>query len=89
MWAWSRHPNYFGEIVLWIGVAVAAAPSLRGAQFATLVSPAFVALLLTKVSGVPLLERRADRRWGDDPFYREYRDATPVLVPRPPRRDHR
>jgi steroid 5-alpha reductase family enzyme len=41
------------------------------------------------VSGVPLLERRADRRWGDDPSYRAYRDATPVLVPRPPRRDHR
>lgn len=89
VWAWSRHPNYFGEIVLWIGVAVAAAPSLSGAQFATLVSPAFVALLLTKVSGVPLLERRADRRWGDDPSYRAYRDSTPVLVPRPPRRDHR
>jgi steroid 5-alpha reductase family enzyme len=85
LWAWSRHPNYFGEITLWVGIAVIAAPGLSGWQFVTLVSPLFVALLLTRVSGVPLLEARGKRTWGDDPAYRDYVARTPVLVMRPPR----
>ena len=85
LWAWSRHPNYFGEIILWLGIAVVAAPALQGWQYLTLVSPLFVYLLLTRVSGVPHLERLAAKRWGDDAAWRRYRDATPVLVPRPPR----
>ena len=86
LWAWSRHPNYFGEILLWIGVAIAAAPALRGWQLVTLVSPVFVTLLLTRVSGIPMLEARGLRRWGDDPAYRRHVAQTPVLIPRPPRR---
>jgi steroid 5-alpha reductase family enzyme len=85
LWAWSRHPNYFGEIVLWIGVAVLALPALQGWQYITLLSPVFVTLLLTKVSGIPLLEERADAKWGGDPDYEAYKATTPVLVPRPPR----
>jgi steroid 5-alpha reductase family enzyme len=85
LWAWSRHPNYFGEILLWSGIALIALPALSGWQHATLISPVFVFLLLTRVSGVPLLEARARKRWGDDPRYRAYRARTPVLVPRPPR----
>jgi steroid 5-alpha reductase family enzyme len=85
LWAWSRHPNYFGEIALWTGVALLALPVLTGWQYVTLVSPVFVYLLLTRVSGVPLLEARAEQKWGDDPEYRAYRDRTPVLVLRPPR----
>ena len=84
LWAWSRHPNYFGEIVIWIGVAVVAAPSLSGWQWMTMVSPVFVTLLLTRISGIPLLERRGKQRWGNDPGYREYLATTPVLIPRPP-----
>jgi steroid 5-alpha reductase family enzyme len=84
LWAWSRHPNYFGEIVLWTGVAVIAAPALDGWQYLTLVSPIFVTVLLTRVSGINLLEERADARWGGDPEYESYKDSTPVLVPRPP-----
>jgi len=82
VWAWSRHPNYFGEILLWTGVALVALPALAGWQLATLVSPVFVTFLITQVSGVPLLEQRADARWGDDPEYRAYKARTPVLVPR-------
>ena len=85
LWAWSRHPNYFGEITLWLGVAVVAWPALTGWQHVTLISPVFVYVLLTRVSGIPLLEARAEAAWGDDPDYRAYRAATPVLVPRPPR----
>ena len=83
VWAWSRHPNYFGEIVLWIGVAIIALPVLRGWQWVTLISPVFVTLLLTRVSGVPLLEKRADEKWGGQDDYEAYKERTPVLIPWP------
>lgn len=82
IWARSQHPNYFGEILLWAGVAVMALPSLSGSAYIFLVSPFFVALLLTKISGVPLLRKSGDERWGDDPEYQAYRKNTPTLVPR-------
>ena len=81
LWRYSRHPNYFGEITLWCGIALLAVPALSGWQWATLVSPLFVTLLLTRVSGIPLLERKADRRWGDSPDYLAYKQRTPLLVP--------
>ncbi|MEO0574973.1 MAG: DUF1295 domain-containing protein [Pseudomonadota bacterium] len=84
LWAWSRHPNYFGEIVLWIGMAIIAVPVLQGWQWATLISPIFVTFLLTKVSGVPLLEQKADERWGGQDDYEAYKRSTPVLVMKPP-----
>ena len=81
LWAWSRHPNYFGEIVLWTGVAIIALPMLSGWRLATLISPVFVFLLLARVSGVPLLEKKADTRWGGQEAYEAYKRTTPVLVP--------
>jgi steroid 5-alpha reductase family enzyme len=84
LWSWSRHPNYFGEIVIWIGMAVIALPVLQGLQWATLISPVFVIFLLTKVSGIPMLEDKADERWGGQDDYEEYKRNTPVLVPKPP-----
>ena len=84
LWAWSRHPNYFGEIVLWTGMAIIAIPVLEGWQWATLISPVFVTFLLTKVSGVPMLEEAADERWGGQDDYEAYKKNTPVLVMRPP-----
>ena len=84
LWSWSRHPNYFGEILLWTGIALIALPALSGWQYLTLISPLFVYLLLTKISGVRMLENRANRAWGEDPDYQAYRARTPVLVPRPP-----
>ena len=82
LWSRSRHPNYFGEIVIWIGVAVIALPVLQGWQWIALISPIFVTLLLTKVSGVPLLEKKADEKWGGQPDYEDYKKRTPVLIPR-------
>ena len=84
LWAWSRHPNYFGEILLWTGMAIVAIPVLQGWQWATLISPVFVAFLLMRVSGVPMLEEKADERWGGLEDYERYKLETPVLVPRPP-----
>lgn len=85
LWAWSRHPNYFGEIMLWIGIAIMALPVLSGWRWVALISPVFVILLITRVSGVPMLEARAEKRWGSDQEFRTYTANTPVLIPRPPR----
>lgn len=81
LWSRSRHPNYFGEILAWVGVAIVAAPVFEGWQWIGLLSPVFVILLLTRVSGIPLLEKKADKRWGGDADYEAYKTATPVLVP--------
>jgi steroid 5-alpha reductase family enzyme len=86
LWSWSRHPNYFGEIVLWLGVAILAVPVLEGWRWVALISPLFVFVLITRVSGVPMLERRGKDRWGDDPAYQAYLDRTSELVLLPPKR---
>ncbi len=84
LWRWSRHPNYFGEITLWTGILIMAIPVLSGWSWLAVISPIFVTLLLTKISGINLQEEQAKERWGDDPEYQEYRRKTPVLIPRPP-----
>lgn len=81
LWAYCRHPNYLGEILLWTGIAVVALPALRGLSYLTLVSPVFVWALLMRISGVPMLEARADRKWGGEPAYEAYKARTPVLMP--------
>ena len=82
LWSKSRHPNYFGEIVLWIGVTIIAIPVLQGWQWIAFISPIFVTLLLTKISGVPMLEAKAEKKWGGQADYERYKSETPVLVPK-------
>ncbi|MCH1525096.1 MAG: DUF1295 domain-containing protein [Candidatus Actinomarina sp.] len=82
LWSRSRHPNYFGEITLWTGVTLIAFTSLNGIGHVALISPFFVYALLSKGSGIPLLERSADKRWGDELDYEEYKKNTPVLFPK-------
>ena len=83
LWALSRHPNYFGEILLWTGMLIMALPVLSGWRWFAVISPVFVYFLLTRISGVPMLQKRAQERWGDDPQYQEYFQRTPLLIPWP------
>ena len=87
LWSWSRHPNYFGEMVLWIGIAVIAFPVLIGWQLVALISPIFVIFLLTRISGITMLESRGYKKWKDDPAYIDYLERTSVVLPFPPKKN--
>jgi steroid 5-alpha reductase family enzyme len=81
LWSYSRHPNYLGEILLWIGMAIISLPVLQGWEFITLISPLFVYILLTKMSGIPILENQSNERWGNQSDYQNYKKITPILFP--------
>ena len=85
LWRYSRHPNYFGEMLVWWGLFVYAVPVLHGPAFAVVIGPVFITFLLLFVSGIPPLERSADEKYGGDPAYRDYKTRTSILVPLPPR----
>lgn len=85
LWRYSRHPNYFGEILVWWGLFLYVVPALHGAAFAVVIGPVFITLLLLFVSGIPLLEKSADEKYGSDAAYRDYKRRTSILVPLPPR----
>ena len=85
LWKYSRHPNYFGEILVWWGLFAVVIPSLTGFLWLTVLGPLSITLLLLFVSGIPLLEKSADRKYGDKAEYISYRESTSILVPLPPR----
>ena len=82
LWSISRHPNYFGEIILWIGISVICIPLLSGWQYISLTSPLFVYLVLTSVSGINILEKRADQKWSKLESYQKYKKDTNELIPK-------
>lgn len=84
LWAWSQHPNYFGELMLWVGIAVMAFPNMRSWQFITLGSPVFVWFLLVRISGIRILDQIASKRWRSNPDYKHYVQRTPKLILWPP-----
>lgn len=84
LWSISRHPNYFGEILMWTGIYVSCTSVIKDLPsriLTGLASPAFITYLLTRVSGIPLLERMADKKWGNNPAYVAFKRRTAVLVP--------
>jgi steroid 5-alpha reductase family enzyme len=82
LWGYSRHPNYFGEITLWVGLYLAVFTSLSTAErLIGLISPISIVVTLMFISGVPLLEKSADKRWGNDKNYQSYKQRTPLLIP--------
>ena len=89
LWRFSQHPNYFGEILLWTGMFVIGAGLYEGTQWLAVISPLFIYLLLTKISGINMLDERAEARWGNDSDYQHYRQTTGILIPRPPKNKKR
>ena len=79
LWSKSRHPNYFGEITLWIGIYIISFSSFSGIEFLTVISPIFVYILLTRMSGINMLEKIAEERYGHLPEYIIYKEETPIL----------
>lgn len=84
LWAWSRHPNYFGEILLWIGIAIIAFPIFKNWDYLALISPIFIYYLLAHVSGVPMLEKAAEEKWGTNEDYISYKSKTNILFLKKP-----
>ena len=82
LWSYTRHPNYLGEILLWTGIAFFGVSCFTGLEKVAWIPPVFIFLLLTKISGIPILNKRALEKWGDNPEYQKYRDNTPALFPR-------
>jgi len=84
---YSQHPNYFGEMLLWASLYVSCANGLEGwaPKLISLASPAFVIYMLRFVSGVPMLQNAAQRKYGKDPLFVAYRSQTSLLVPWPAR----
>ena len=79
LWKYSRHPNYFGNIVLWFGIFIFC--YTYGAPLWTIIGPLWTAFLLIFVSGLPFLEASADKKYGEDPDYIQYKSNTSILVP--------
>jgi len=82
LWSMSRHPNYFGEFVLWLGITIASLGYIDNYKFIILITPIFVYFLLTRVSGVNLLEEIGNKRWGDTKEYKKYKENTPLFFPK-------
>lgn len=81
IWKVSRHPNYLGEMMVWWGLALPGVFLFRGIEYAYFAGPLFITLMLLFVSGIPLLEKSSDEKWGKDPEYLAYKDSTPLLIP--------
>ncbi|KAL2612715.1 hypothetical protein R1flu_024407 [Riccia fluitans] len=84
LWSWSRHPNYFGEMLLWWGVFLATTPVLSGGQWGVIASPLLLCALLLFLSGIPILESSSDKRHRNNPEYVRYKKTTSPLIPLPP-----
>ena len=81
LWRSIRHPNYLGEILVWLGIFVACLPWLEGIEWMAVASPIWIFVLLRYISGIPLLEERANEKYGKLAKYQEYVQKTGRLLP--------
>ena len=81
LWASSRHPNYFGEILVWWGTLIVVFPYLNGASYLVALGPVFITLLLLFVSGVNLLEKSWKEKYGKEAYFQEYVRQTSIFIP--------
>ena len=82
-WKYSRHPNYFGEILIWTGIFIFSIPYLSGYLWVSIISPIYIAVLLIFVSGIPPLEKKYDEKYKDNSEYQNYKNKTSILIPLP------
>ena len=82
LWSRSRHPNYFGEFLIWTGTTIICLPVFSGFKYVGLITPIFIFFLLNYIRGVNLLEERAKEKWGNNPEYIKYLKTTPRFFPK-------
>jgi len=83
LWKYARHPNYFGEMLCWAGLFLSVLPYLSGWELTTVVSPIFIIFMLLFVSGVPILAKRHQKKYGKKTAYKKYKRNTRLLIPLP------
>ncbi|HUV42868.1 MAG TPA: DUF1295 domain-containing protein [Patescibacteria group bacterium] len=83
LWKYSRHPNYFGEMLCWWGIFIFVLPFIRGMSWLTIIGPFFITFILLFVSGIPPLEKRYDKKFADNKKYQNYKKKTSILIPLP------
>lgn len=87
LWRYSRHPNYFGEILCWLGIYLFVFRGFAALnKLFALISPLYITILLLFVTGLPQLEKYADQKWGKAKEYKEYKRKTSILIPWFPKR---
>jgi steroid 5-alpha reductase family enzyme len=86
-WNYSRHPNYFAEILFWWAIFISATqafaqndPSIANSGYFIIVGPIFISTLLLSLSGIPILEKNANMKFHSDPAYLNYREKTSPLI---------
>jgi len=81
LWKYSRHPNYFGEALLWWGIFVFCLPFIKGLAWLTIIGPIFITFILLFVSGIPPLEKRYDKKYAKNRAYQRYKKKTSLFIP--------
>ena len=83
LWKYSRHPNYFGEILVWWGIFTYSVGITTEYWWISLLSPLCITILLLFVSGIPPLEKRHNEKYGENKDYEDYKHSTRLLIPIP------